>query len=45
MELANKLDAEILTSADPIMDNLMEASTAIATTENMRSNRRLERLY
>jgi len=29
MELATKSDAEILTIADPIMDNLMEASTAI----------------
>ncbi|MCC6141953.1 MAG: hypothetical protein IT389_15215 [Nitrospira sp.] len=29
MELAEKSDAEILAIADPIMDNLMEASTAI----------------
>ncbi len=29
MDLAHKSDEEILTVADPIMDNLMEASTAI----------------
>jgi hypothetical protein len=29
MELAKKSDAEILTVANPIMDNLMDASTAI----------------
>jgi 2C-methyl-D-erythritol 2,4-cyclodiphosphate synthase len=29
MELANKSDAEILSVANPIMDNLMDASTKI----------------
>ncbi len=29
MDLENKSDAEILAVADPIMDNLMDASTAI----------------
>ena len=29
MDLATKSDAEILTITDPIMDNLLEASTAI----------------
>ncbi len=36
MELVNKSDAEILTIADPIMDNLMEASTAIDHVRHVR---------
>jgi len=36
MELATKSDAEILTIADPIMDNLMEASTTIDHARHVR---------
>ncbi len=36
MDLENKSDAEILTIADPIMDNLMEASTAIDHARHVR---------
>ena len=36
MELAKKSDAEILAIADPIMDNLMEASTAIDHARHVR---------
>ena len=36
MELVNKSDAEILAIADPIMDNLMEASTAIDHVRHVR---------
>lgn len=36
MELTEKSDAEILAIADPIMDNLMEASTAIDHARHVR---------
>lgn len=36
MDLAKKSDAEILAIADPIMDNLMEASTAIDHARHVR---------
>lgn len=36
MDLANKSDAEILAVATPIMDNLMEASTAIDYERHVR---------
>ena len=36
MELANKSDAEILAIANPIMDNLMDASTAIDHERHVR---------
>jgi hypothetical protein len=36
MDLENKSDAEILAIADPIMDNLMEASTAIDHERHVR---------
>jgi hypothetical protein len=36
MELAKKSDAEILSIADPIMANLMEASTAIDHASHVR---------
>ncbi|MGH7183250.1 MAG: hypothetical protein ACREJN_14910 [Nitrospiraceae bacterium] len=36
MDLAKKSDAEILAIADPIMDNLMEASTAIDHVRHVR---------
>lgn len=36
MDMANKSDPEILTIADPIMDNLMEASTAIDHARHVR---------
>nr|WP_213042429.1 hypothetical protein [Nitrospira defluvii] len=36
MDLENKSDAEILAIADPIMDNLMEASTAIDHARHVR---------
>lgn len=36
MDLENKSDVEILAIADPIMDNLMEASTAIDHARHVR---------
>jgi hypothetical protein len=36
MDLENKSDSEILAIADPIMDNLMEASTAIDHARHVR---------
>jgi len=36
MELTGKSDADILAIADPIMDNLMEASTAIDHARHVR---------
>lgn len=36
MDLEHKSDAEILAVADPIMDNLMEASTAIDHARHVR---------
>ncbi|SFU34976.1 hypothetical protein SAMN05216339_101465 [Nitrosomonas eutropha] len=36
MKLAKKSDAEILSIADPIMDNLMDASTAIDYERHVR---------
>ena len=36
MDLETKSDVEILAVADPIMDNLMEASTAIDHTRHVR---------
>ncbi|SPP65357.1 hypothetical protein [Nitrospira lenta] len=36
MELATKSDAEILAIANPLMDNLMEASTAIDHARHVR---------